>query len=384
MISSMEILKALVGGAAALFLAMGIGRFAFTPVLPIMQSDFGFTDTVSGALASVNYLGYLIGAMIAKEISGKQITRNIFTLSIPFSLLFILGMYFESVTLWYFLRFVSGLLSALVFVHASEFVIEHLIKNNKTQFTGVIYSGIGAGMILSGMTIPILSGYYNSSQIWLWLAVLSIIPAIIAYKLIPFPAYKEHKKGFGEKSKGSFKLYSLYLAYFLEGMGYIVTGTFISVIVLRGTGSVTLSSYVWVIAGVGAMLITPLWAILARRLGNSNTLVIAYFVQAIAIALPVLFDNTIITMVGAIGFGGTFLGIVSLSFGYGREISPVGKTTAVLTIFFSLGQMVGPLIAGHLADTSGGFYIPVISASATVAAGGLIIFITKGGKNAIH
>ncbi len=212
--------------------------------------------------------------------------------------------------------------------------MDYLIDINKPQLMGMIYSGIGGGMVLSGLTIPFLSEYFNSSEIWLWLACLSVLPAVFAIFYTPpkpkEPAAKPQAPGKGVNRV----IYLLLASYLLEGLGYIITGTFISVMVLRGTGSVMLSGYVWVIAGLGAVIITPLWAILAKRIGVANTIIIAFAVQALAIASPVISQNIFVTMLGAVGYGGTFLGIVSLTLAYGRSISPDGTTTAVLTIFF--------------------------------------------------
>jgi len=376
----MKILLALLGGASALFLAMGVARFAFTPVLPLMQTDFGFSDTVSGALASVNYLGYLLGAFYARYLSVTKRAYPFFIASIPISLLLVGIMYIHSYPLWYFVRFVSGFLSAVVFVMSAEFIMDYLAKLQRPHLSGIIYTGIGGGMVLSGLTVPILSNYFNSSQIWLWLAGLSILPAFFAIYFTPKP--ETHNRSVPKTTKGVNRLiYLLSASYFLEGAGYIITGTFISVIVLRGTGSMMLSGYVWVIAGLGAVFITPLWAILAKRTGLANAIIIAFAVQAVAIALPVLKDGLFATMIGAVGFGGTFLGIVSLTLAYGRSISPGGTTTSVLTVFFSLGQMIGPIIAGYIADKTGEFNLPVLLASGAAALGGIITLIIKKGEH---
>lgn len=374
----MKILYALVGGASALFLAMGVARFAFTPVLPLMQNDFHFTDTVSGALASVNYLGYLLGSLYAIHLSMRRYAYGFYLLSIPLSLALVALMWLPSYSLWYGLRFASGFLSAIVFIMSAEFIMDYLGRNEKLQFAGVIYSGIGGGMALSGLTVPFLSGYFNSSQIWLWLAGLSIIPGFLAMHAMPKPEIKPRQKQTHSRSVNK-KIYLLSAAYLLEGLGYIITGTFISVMVLRGTGSVMLSGYVWVIAGLGAVFITPLWPIYAKKAGLSNTLMLAFALQTVSIAAPVMSQNIAVTMIGAIGYGGTFLGIVSLSLAYGRQLSPGGRTTSVLTVFFSIGQITGPLIAGYMADKTGGFDIPVLMASAATAAGGVLIYILKKG-----
>ena len=378
----MKILLALLGGASALFLAMGVARFAFTPVLPLMQADYHFTDTVSGILASVNYLGYLLGAFYARYLSVRKYAHKFFVVSIPLSLLFVALMFFHSYTLWYFLRFVSGFFSAVVFVMSAEFTMDYLAGVQRPQYAGVIYTGIGGGMVLSGLTVPFLSSYFSSAQIWLWLAGLSVLPAFFAVGFTHKPQFREWQKPVQSKSVNK-QIYLLSAAYLLEGLGYIITGTFISVIVLRGTGSVTLSGYVWVIAGLGAVFITPLWPIVAKKAGVANAIMTAFAVQAAAIAAPVFSHSLAVTMLGAVGFGGTFLGIVSMSLTYGRQISPGGTTTSVLTVFFSIGQMIGPLIAGYLADRTGGFDIPVLMAASAALLGGSLIYIIKiGGKHA--
>ncbi len=297
-------------------------------------------------------------------------------------------MFFPSYPLWYVVRFTAGFLSAVVFVLSAEFIMDYLIDINKPQLMGgMIYSGIGGGMVLSGgLTIPFLSEYFNSSEIWLWLACLSVLPAVFAIFYTPPKPKEPAAKPQAPPGKGGVNrvIYLLLASYLLEGLGgYIITGTFISVMVLRGTGSVMLSGYVWVIAGLGgAVIITPLWAILAKRIGVANTIIIAFAVQALAIASPpVISQNIFVTMLGAVGYGGTFLGIVSLTLAYGRSISPPdGTTTAVLTIFFSIGQMIGPLIAGYAADITGGFDIPVLIAAISALTGGILIYIIKVGE----
>jgi len=373
----MKILFALLGGASALFLAMGVARFAFTPVLPLMQSDFGFSDTVSGSMASLNYLGYLLGAVFSRKLGRKAYPFFIF--SIPVSLVLVGLMYFESYSLWYTLRFLSGFFSAAVFIMSAEFIMDYLSRKNKPQMAGMIYSGIGGGMVLSGLTVPILSGFFNSSEIWLWLAGLSILPAVFAMAYTPKPENCSTPQKSDDKRVNRL-IYILCASYLLEGLGYIITGTFISVIVLRGTGSVVLSGYVWVIAGLGAVFITPLWSLYAKKRGLTHAIMTAFFIQTLAIAMPVLTQNTFLTMLGAVGYGGTFLGIVSMSLAYGRQISPTGSTTALLTIFFSLGQMTGPVLAGYMSDISGGFETSVLMASTATAMGGLLIYIVKKGE----
>ena len=109
--SKRHMVPALISGGLALFIGMGIARFAFTPILPLMQSDFGLSDTVSGILASANYLGYLLGAIYVKKLSARQNAYQWFTLSVAASIVFIGLMGFECLYLWYVSRFLSGFFS---------------------------------------------------------------------------------------------------------------------------------------------------------------------------------------------------------------------------------------------------------------------------------
>lgn len=372
----MRLLLKLLGGASALFLAMGVARFAFTPLLPLMQKDFQFSDTVSGMLASVNYLGYLLGAFYARYVSVKKYAHKFFIISILLSLLFVALMYIDSPFVWYLLRFLSGFLSAVVFVISAEFTMDYLSKIYKPQYGGVIYTGIGGGMVLSGLTIPFLSAYFNSSEIWLWLAGLSFLPAVFAITFTHKPDFEEKKRPKNTTGVNR-QIALLMVSYMLEGLGYIITGTFISVIVLRGTGSVALSGYVWVIAGLGAVFITPLWPVFAKKFGMANAIITAFAVQSVAIATPVFSHDIVPTLLGAVWFGGTFLGIVSLTLAFGRHLSPGGTTTSGLTLFFSTGQMAGPFIAGYLADKTGGFDIAVLIAAFASVTGGLLVYVIK-------
>jgi len=370
-------IKVLISGAAAFFLAMGVARFAYTPLLPVMQKEFQLSDTIAGGLASANYLGYLIGALISRFLPSKA-KYAVFVVSVVLSVLFIALMSLHSQSIWYAARFFSGIFSAIVFIMTSEFIFIYLEKINKIQYGGVIFSGIGAGMVFSGLIIPILSKNYNTSNIWLWLAFFTVLPMVFALFWMPKSKTKEkHLSVFVEKKKSNIKLTLLSISYFLEGFAYIITGTFISVIMFRATNSLNLSGYVWLFAGVGAIFITPLWLMLSRRIGVENVLISAFLVQIVAISIPLISSNVALAMLAAIGFGGTFLGITSSSLAYGRKLSPDGETTAILTILFSLGQMIGPLVAGFLADMTQTFTFSILIASFAATIGAFLIFIIR-------
>lgn len=373
----------LLGGAAALFLAMGVARFAFTPVLPIMQAEFKFSDTVSGLLASANYFGYFVGAVVTRFLpyNKKYIT---YIVSVILSVVFILLMASPMASLWYLFRFISGFFSAIVFVLSSEFILEYLEQNSMLQFGGAIYSGIGGGMAFSGLTVPFLSKFFGASMVWLSIGLLSLIPMFLAIYAMPRVSIKMSLQ-LSQTKVIKKEIMLLGVSYFLEGFAYIITGTFISVIILRATSSIMLSGYVWVFAGLGAAFITPFWMTLHKRISLKNVLVIVFIVQIISMSIPLITSNTVIVILGAVGFGGTFLGITFLSFAYGRQLSPEGITIVFLTILYSLGQMMGPAVAGFFADKTGNFTVSMLIATIAATIGCLIVCMIKdhvGGKDA--
>lgn len=374
-------IKALIGGSAAFFLAMGVSRFAFTPFLPVMQTEFQFSDTVAGGLASANYLGYLIGAVMARFLPSK-IKYTSFVVSVVLCILFVALMCLPFQNIWYFARFFSGVFSALVFIITSELIFSYLEKISNIQLGGIIFSGIGAGMVFSGIIIPVLSRYFNSFYLWLWLAFFSIIPMLSAILWVPKNLMRKKEYLTSVKVKKiDIKLILLSISYFLEGFAYIIFGTFISLIIYRTTNSLSLSSYVWVFAGAGAIFITPLWLLLSKRIGVQNVLILAFIVQIAAISAPMVSSNVFLAKLAAIGFGGTFLGITSTSLAYGRKLDPDGETTSFLTILFSLGQISGPIVAGYISDFRGSFTLSLLIASLSAAIACFLIFIIRFQKD---
>lgn len=372
------------GGICALFLGIGISRFAFTPILPLMQIEFDLNNTTSGALASINFFGYLVGVFVARFISGRSDARIIFIMSIFMCVTFTGSMWIENIFIWYISRFTTGFLSGILFIYTSEVIMSYLVAKNRMQFFGMIFSGVGGGIAFSGLIIPFLSKWFGSGEIWLLLGLICVVPAICATVFIPKMEQSSKTISQDIVQSSSRQLFLLYLAYLLSGVGYIITGTFMSVMVLEGTGSLLLSGYAWVMVGMGAVIVTPFWSLVAKKINTKNALIVAFFVQAISIAIPVLLSGAFFTLFGAFCFGGSFLGVVALALAYGRELNSGKKTTSTLTIYFGIGQIIGPIFAGMLSDLFGGFDVPVLLAAGVMLLGGIIVLMIKGEKYAIR
>jgi len=369
--------KILVGGMLGMVVAMGIGRFAFTPILPLMQRDLGMSNTVAGWLAGLNYLGYLAGAVLC-TIAPQFLRSRYFGGS---ALLLSLGTtIFMGLTLsafwWGCLRLAGGVASAILFIVISAEAGESLARRGYGHWFGALYGGIGLGIALSGLIIPQFDKAGGWSTAWMGVGGFAVICAVAGMALgrtqdysLP-PASEETPLSGGLRS-----IWLLGIAYFLEGLGYIVTATFLVAIIAMTPGMETFAPYSWVAVGLAAVPSTIFWPYLGRRIGNKRVLLATYTIQIAGILVSRHATSIIEVLFAAVSFGGTFLGIVALTLAEGnRRMGKDGRRAAAfLTASFSVGQMLGPVIAGMLADRQDGFSLPLLLAAASVTLGVLFI-----------
>jgi MFS family permease len=387
-----------VAGILALVVALGIGRFAYTPILPAMQERFDLSNTVAGALASSNYLGYLVGAVLAAFVPGGRardvlLRTSLWTVAAATVCVGLTTDY----SAWVALRFVAGLAGAGVFVLASAVILEELSWRGHLRLSGLFYSGPGIGIAVSGLLVLSLNWLLAGEPAawraeWLLLGVLTFALVFPCVAWLPVGKAAHQSTGHARDSvvakKGvtgstdraaagaPFALALLGLAYFLEGVGYIVTGTFLPTIVESLPGLGSLGAGAWILVGLAAAPSALLWANTASRLGAATALAAAYVVQATGILLPAVSDAWWAAAASALLFGSTFVGIAALTLTYAREVTGArraGLAIGLLTAVYGAGQVLGPLVAAHLADEAGDFGPALVAASAMVALGGLLM-----------
>ena len=382
--------KTLASGILALVVAMGIGRFAYTPILPAMQATFGLSNGMSGALASSNYLGYLVGAILAAAVPSAG--RQTFLLRASLILVVLttcLVAFTTEFWVWMAVRFVAGVASAGVFVFASGVILGVLASMDKQKLSGWLYSGVGAGIAISGVLVLALNrllpmGYVSGWRAdWIGMAVLATVLLIPCWAWIPRSENDAERRACPESisSRARRRVFLTFLlllsvAYFLEGTGYIVSGTFLVKIIEELPGLGGFGTSAWILVGLAAIPSTVLWAWAASRVGFVGTLIVAYIVQAIGVVLPVLSGTEWAAALSAILFGGTFMGIVALTITYAREVVPsqqAARAIAVLTAAFGVGQVVGPLIAAGLASGPNDFGLSLVAASSALFVSGLLM-----------
>jgi len=359
---------------------MGIGRFAYTPILPLMQNDLTFSNAIAGFLATSNYAGYLVGAILTGIIPLKKHRTASLRASLAISILTTAFMgLLHSYGVWYIIRFLSGVASAFVFVLASSIVLDQLAAKNKSNWSGVFFGGVGFGIFLSGLFTPILNGLFHWKGVWIGLAIISVILAVFVWIWLIDTAHPVMPKIYQVKTdpqRSSVKWLPLLItAYGLEGLGYIVTGTFIvsigeNVPSLNGNPTI-----VWMVVGLAAVPSCILWSALAKKWDFIKCLVLAMTLQALGIALPVISMSQPSLVVCAVLFGATFMGITTLTTTLARQLKAENSSQIIgyLTAVYAIGQMIGPTIAGVLSTNTHNFNAALLGAAGVVLAGAILL-----------
>jgi predicted MFS family arabinose efflux permease len=370
-------LRVLIGGMLGMMVAMGIGRFAFTPILPLMQRDLGISHSLAGGLASLNYVGYLAGAILCAI--WPRILRstlvNVGALGCCIGTTLMMGLTLSPFW-WGCLRLLGGAASALLFVVIAIEVSEILAQSRHSRWSSALYGGIGLGIVLSGVTVPLLDRCGGWQGAWLGMGALSVLLAtagvLIAGKRRGSVAVPDSAAAPAGRLSGIVRLATPYL---FEGFGYIVSATFLVTMIAHTPGLAGFASWSWVAVGLAAAPSTIFWQQTASRIGVRPALTLAYLLQACGIFLSINAATPMRAGLAAMIFGGTFLGIVALSMAEaGRRCSAEGRrAAAVMTVCFGSGQVVGPSLAGYLADMHGSFTLPLLLAGVVVAIGGLLV-----------
>ncbi|WP_079077104.1 YbfB/YjiJ family MFS transporter [Streptomyces sp. Root369] len=323
---------------------MGVGRFVYTPILPLMHAQAGLSTGAGANLATANYVGYLVGALAG--ILAPVLVRSRAVLRA--SLILLTGTLAampltHSTTVWSLLRLLAGVASALVFVVAAGSLLHHL-QGHPPHLAGWAFGGVGGGIALSGLLVLVRRSAADWRTAWWAAAVLATLLAAASWNLRPQEAPVAAPGGSGARPRTHRWFGALFVSYTLEGVGYIVAGTFLVAAVGQESPG-RLGSGVWVLVGLAAVPSSALWARLGRRWSRPGLLLTALVIQAAGIALPALVGGTAAALGSAVLFGATFIGISSLALATGAHLR-FPRSVALLTAGYSVGQILGPLVVG--------------------------------------
>lgn len=375
-----------IAGICALILTVGIARFAYTPLLPLMQMQANLSATAAGWLATINYTGYIAGAILASSRSELRIKYRLYRWGLVLAVMTTAATGLTTdIYLWTALRFLSGFSSTSGMLLASGLILNWLLRQGQRPDLGAHFLGMGLGIVVTGFCAVVFAGSLSWDRQWLAFAALSLTFFLPAWLWMPQPAPIVPSSGTVSVHRMRRTwLICLHLAYFCAGFSYVISATFIISIVQRVPTLTHIGNWIWLVVGVSAIPSSFLWDCAARRVGEIRALLFAYSLQIISVILPALSDGVLANMLGATLYGATFAGIVSLTLALiGRSFpNNPAKAMARLTLSYGVGLIVAPIIAGTLADMSGDFRSSLFMAAIVLLFGIAILgglhFVTKG------
>lgn len=355
--------------AAALAAGMGVGRFVYTPILPLMHAGAGLSASAGANLATANYVGYLLGALVGFLAPAVVRSRALLRASLVVLTGTLAAMpATHDTAVWCALRLLAGVASALIFVIAVSSLLSHL-REYPAHLPGWAFGGVGAGIALSGLLVLLLRPVADWRAAWWASAALAAVLAVASWNLRPeappttTQATQAIQAAPAAQATGATTVTAatadssdgprthrwftaLFASYTLEGIGYIIAGTFL-VAAIEKSSPGPLGGGAWVLVGLAAVPSSALWARLGRRWSRPDLLLAALVVQAVGIALPALIGGAPAALVSAVLFGATFIGVSTLALATGAHLE-FPRSVALLTAGYSVGQILGPLVVAPL------------------------------------
>ena len=355
-------LRLALAGAVAMGCAMGIGRFVYTPILPFMAEALHLSASQAGLIASANFLGYLIGALAASiPLPGAPRTWLLGALTASAITTAAVGV-FTGIPAISAIRFLGGVASAFSLVFASTQVLQGLARAGRSGLSAVHFGGVGIGIALSSLVILLPVEW---DAMWLVSGAATLIGAIVVAAIMPPPEDVLPQAATAQvpvQRQGG--LARLVVAYALFGFGYVITATFIVAMVRGQPALKAFEPMAWLVVGLAGTPSVWLWVTVARRTGMMRGYALACAVEAIGVLLS-LWTGIAGILLSAILLGGTFMAITALGLEAARRRAGRNprKVVGLMTVAFSVGQIIGPTVAGYARDVTGSYTTATVAAA---------------------
>lgn len=374
-------LRLALAGMVGLAVAMGLGRFVFTPILPGMMEGLGLSASAAGLLASANYLGYLLGAILAAGAWAQGRERDL-VIAALFSTAVLLGAMGvgSSLVLFVLVRFLAGIASAFALVFFSAIVLERVVAAGQPGLGALHFGGVGVGIAVSSAMIGLLvvaGGDWREG--WYWSGLLAFAGAALVAALVGRTTAAAGSRAPEPALPRDASLRAMIVAYGLFGFGYIVTATFLVAIVRQGDGGRLFEAAVWLVTGLCGIPSVWFWNRIARSVGSFGAFALGCVVEAAGVLASVLVPGAAGPLLGGALLGGTFIAVTSLGLFAGRQLAGPAprRALALMTAAFGLGQVIGPLVAGRLADWTGDFMAASMAAAVVLLAAALVAMMAR-------
>jgi MFS family permease len=337
--------------ATALAVAMGIGRFAFTPLLPLMVRDGSLAPSAGAWLAASNYLGYLAGALTASRLglSLPMLMRaSLAGIAVVTAAMGVL----DGLAAWMFLRFVAGGLSAWALVATSAWALQHLTRAASAKHSGMVFAGVGLGIAFTGLfCVAAAQPGVPAGRLWVELGVLAALAIACSSPFVGWPLATSAVARSTSQPDVTLGPYTgVVVCYGALGFGYILPATFLPALAREVVDDPQLFGLAWPVFGVAAALSTIATARCFAHVDRLRVWAVGHLFMAAGVTLPSLWLTPVTIAIAALLVGSTFMVVTMIGMQEARARAP-GNPTALLglmTAAFAIGQLAGPVVSGTL------------------------------------
>ena len=372
----------LIAGIFSIIIGLGVARFAFTGLIPAMLDDYLSIKFV-GILASLNFAGYLAGSIFSIFVKDINFKVYLFRLGVflAISTTFILA-FSSNDTLWLIGRVLGGFAGAMCLIVGTSIVMQKLTIKSKTKAMGIHFSGIGFSILTTDLLARfVLSLDFSWRDAWFVLTIFALILSFYSVYILSFD--KEVKQN-AVKVRFDFSIFTpfvivLIIAYFTEGVGFVVQATFLPDIINNLEGLDGLGGITWTLVGVAGIPSCIIWMLLAHRFGSSNIIIIALLLQAVGILIPAFSTNFYLNLLSGVLYGGTFIGLVALFMNLGGQLSKGNPVVLMgaMTSSYGIGQVIAPLYSIYFIEKYGNYDYALILTALIVVAGAILLLLAK-------
>lgn len=371
----------LLAGILSIVVGVGVARFAFTTLLPPMLEDY-LSITDAGLYASINYTGYMSGAIFS--IFLKDINAKVFYFRIGIILSVLTTLILATTTneiLWFLSRIIAGFGSAMVLIVGGALVMVKLNMEDKTKAMGIHFSGIGFAIAISQLISQYVLDSYHWDKAWL---VLTIFAFIVSFYIIYILSFNKEQKSNAQTHKVNRSMFTphvifLILGYFTAGVTFVVQATFFPDIInslegLQGQGNLG-----WLIVGVAGIPSAILWMYLAHKFGSVNIIIVTFILQIIGILIPTFSNDIYMNLLSGALYGSTFIAHVALFMHYGGKLA--GKNPVIfmgaMTSAYGIGQVSAPLYSVYFIEKYGNYDMTLYITAFIACIGIVFLLIAK-------
>lgn len=399
----------LVVGITVVAGALGLSRFSYGMLLPSLQEGLNLTHNQTGLIASVNMLGYTLAALAVGRLSHRYGPRMVIGISLLWAALTLAAVGLAgSVVTVLILRFFTGVGSAGANIAMMGLSSSWFAENRRGSANGFLVGGSGLAILLTGWLVPqVLNVFpeYGWRLNWLFLGILVLVFALLSLALIrnhpsekgllPLGANnsKEQQKEtedrfYGTKEIMMFKgVPTIALIYFCFGASYIIYVTFfVNYLVTEKAVTQVLAGEIWSLVGFLSIGSAIIWGSLSDMIGRAYALMTVFFLQTISYVLLAGMMGITYIWISAIIFGLTAWSIPGIMASYCGDLLGSKNATGALgliTLFFSIGSVLAPSIAGYIRELSDSFAAAFYLAALLALLGG-VLSLYLGRRNSIR